>query len=60
MLVTVTKENTLFGSELELTLIEGVKVGPIGTTKDSKRLVIRSDLEPSFNWCLNLVTLLGV
>lgn len=49
MMVTITKENTLFGSKRKLACIERAQIGPHGTPKNSEQRII---------WCLFEKTLI--
>ena len=45
----VPKEGTTSGSEGKFSCIVGPKVGPAGTTKGSKRGIVRSFMEETVN-----------
>jgi hypothetical protein len=45
---TIAKKDTSFGTKSKLPSIVGMKVGPTGTTKGSKSIIVWCNLEKTF------------
>lgn len=48
VLISIAKENALFGSKRKLTIIIGAEIGPTGTTKSAKKRIIRLNTRQLF------------
>lgn len=51
MLCTITKKNTLLGTEHEFTSVVGVKIRPTSTTKNTKGVIIWASMKKPLHGC---------
>jgi hypothetical protein len=48
---TIAKQNTLFGPKSELAFVVWTKIGPTGTTKNAKGIIVWCHIEEFFGGC---------